>query len=251
MRPECDVASASAPGAPAPRRTRRTAGLCPHTRFPEARALPRSHTLRPCTHQGAPRSVPPRAAQPLAPYGRCSHCLPGKLPAAVSPPWRAGTSRRSDHPSIRSQSQSSRMPIPPQATAGPPPVHRDRRRGTLPCALPQSHPTTPAPPLAPNEARRSPLAAVLAPLHRSRVYRDWQRPSAPQDLAGDASTPSKPENRTPRTHRPFPRPRPAGHGRRFAGFWPDQRRPTPKDSIASPQIIPGAHLRSNGIPVTL
>jgi hypothetical protein len=126
------------------------------------------------------------------------------------------------------------VPSPPRATVGPLPVHRGRRRGTLSCALPQSRPTTPAPPLAPTQARRSPLAAVVAPLRRSRAYRGWQRPSPPQDLTGDACAPSKPENRAPRTRRPFPRPRPAGHGRRFAGFWPDWRRPAPKDSIVSP-----------------
>jgi hypothetical protein len=125
---------------PAPRRTRRTAGPRPHARLPEARALPRSHASRPCTHQGASRSVPPRAASPLAPYGRCPHCPSGKPPAAVSPPWHAGTSRRSGHPSIRSRSQSSRVPSLPRATAGPPSVQRGRRRGTLSCALPQSRP---------------------------------------------------------------------------------------------------------------
>jgi hypothetical protein len=56
---------------------------------------------------------------------------------------------------------------------------------------------------------------------------------------------------SPRDLRAVPRPRPAGHGHRVAGFWPDRRRPAPKDSIASPQIFPGTHPRSKGIPVTL
>jgi hypothetical protein len=50
---------------------------------------------------------------------------------------------------------------------------------------------------------------------------------------------------------PFPRPRPAGHGRRLAGFWPDRRRPAPEHPIASPQNFPGVHLRNKGISVTL
>jgi hypothetical protein len=50
---------------------------------------------------------------------------------------------------------------------------------------------------------------------------------------------------------PLRRPRPVGHGRRFAGFWRDRRRLAPKDSIASSQFFPGTHMRSKGILVTL
>jgi hypothetical protein len=54
---------------------------------------------------------------------------------------------------------------------------------------------------------------------------------------------------SPRDPQAIPRPRPAGHGRRFARIWPDRRRPVPGDPIASPNFFPRVNLQSKGFSV--
>jgi hypothetical protein len=113
-------------------------------------------------------------------------------------------------------------------------------------------PSSPPPPLAPTLAHQPSLVPCIKP--PSPVQQSRRPPpmaaSAPP-IAGPLPAPTKHRNRAPRTRRTFSRPRPAGHGRRLAGFWPDLRRPAPRDPITSPQIFPGVHLRSKGISVTL
>jgi hypothetical protein len=55
--------------------------------------------------------------------------------------------------------------------------------------------TTPAPSSSPTGARRTSLAAVVAPLHRNRARRGRQPPSPPQDPAGAPTGPSSSRNR--------------------------------------------------------
>jgi hypothetical protein len=54
-------------------------------------------------------------------------------------------------------------------------------------------------------------------------------PTAPPNPhAGDASAPKQARELSPGTPQVALRPRQAGPGRRFAGIWPDRRRPVPK-----------------------
>jgi hypothetical protein len=95
------------------------------------------------------------------------------------------------------------------------------------CTQENSPPPSLAPTLAPNppSRRRNPTS----PAHR---------PQRPPRLAAGApslpapSRPKRARKSTPSARWNLPRPRPAGLSRRFAGIWPDRRRPAPRDPIA-------------------
>jgi hypothetical protein len=105
------------------------------------------------------------------------------------PPRHVGTSRKSGQLSIRSRSQSSRVPSLPRATAGPPwPLPRD-----LVLCPPPRPPSHSSPPLAPTEAHRPPLVAVVPPPRQSSHSHGWHR-TAPRSTAARCS--SIPNQRT-------------------------------------------------------
>jgi hypothetical protein len=120
--------------------------------------------------------------------------------------------------------------------------------GLRPAAHPTETPSTSPAHVIAHQTSLVPCIEPPSPVQQSR------RPpplGAGAPLAGPLPAPTKHRNRTPRTRRTFSRQRPAGPGHRLAGFWPDRRRPVPRDPIASPQIFPGVHLRNKGIYVTL
>jgi hypothetical protein len=106
-----------------------------------------------------------------------------------------------------------------------------------------SPPPSPAPTLARRRTRLPHRAATLPA--------QWSR--RPSPLAANAPPPRRPSpypnpapESIPRDPRVVHRPRPAGPGRRFAGIWPDRRRPAPRDPIASPQVSAGSKPRTKG-----
>jgi hypothetical protein len=111
--------------------------------------------------------------------------------------------------------------------------------------------TTPAPPLAPTEARRPLVAAAVTPPRRNR--------GAPQSATAVAA--ARPRRRPHRsklqsksglgTPLVLLRPRSAAPGHRFVGIWPDRRRPVPRDHIARSQVFRRASAQTGSISVRI
>jgi hypothetical protein len=115
--PRSDVAPARAPGAPAPRRTRRTVGPRPHTRLSEAAARP--EVPRPEVAHG-PSTLGVRArrmsllARACAPVPACAD---RRLPRASGPslPSLSSVSQRGRTTAIKGAPQGApRVPVVPQ-----------------------------------------------------------------------------------------------------------------------------------------
>jgi hypothetical protein len=111
--------------------------------------------------------------------------------------------------------------------------------------------TTPAPPLAPTEARRPPIAAAVAPPRRNRGA-PRQAPIAaavqPRWHPHHFELWPKSSHQTPLV---LLRLRSPGPGRRFTGIWPDRRRPVPGDNIARSVIFLGCFVWSKGMVMNL
>jgi hypothetical protein len=176
---------------------------CPHRAAragPPARAptraflrpprAPRPHTARAPWESARPVSRPHERAPGLArtarvPPGRCPWLAFPSVPPCFKVLWTSPTKR----------------PEPVLACAEPAPwthrsatVHYGRRRRTPFGVLLQSRPTTPTPPLAPTEARCSPLAAAVAPPRRRQACDAARRLEPLRVITGSTSASTRSPN---------------------------------------------------------
>jgi hypothetical protein len=222
--PERDVAPAGAPARP-----RRAVRAVPPARAP-MRAFPRLAPSQGRTPQGRARTKAPRGQcrpVPRRHSRRTSTARTARQASRLprSAPWHAGTSRRSDLPSIRSRSRSLRVPSLPQATAGLPGRHGGLHGELLVSSHPDQieHITTTVDlhPNLPNRLlprRRCSLAgavalvAVTAPLRRPRPpVVPLPKPSTGIESQGpEGRSPPAPGRSRPPVRRNLAGPPPAG-----------------------------------------
>jgi hypothetical protein len=107
---------------------------------------------------------------------------------------------------------------------------------TFPCTYTSSPACPPFPRCPTTPAQQT--AAATAP--------GRQRPISPAP-----PRPKRARESAPRDPGSLPRPRPTGPGRRFAGIWPDRRRPAPRSPIAKPKFFLRTKPQTEGIFVSI
>jgi hypothetical protein len=187
---------------------------------------------------------------PLPPVSSAGQ-RPERRARVRSPPWRAPSLQRQRESPIKWDRVAPlrvRAPHPAVSRSAALAIRGRRRASSVRF---RRHPSTPTPSLtstqAPTPARCSGHTASSPDSKPQRLAPPYAAVRArrllPRPVRARESSPEDPQA--------VPHPRPAGHCRRFAGIWPDRRRPVPGDPIASSQFFTGTHLRSKGILVTL
>jgi hypothetical protein len=143
-------------------------------------------------------------------------------------PFRSALPRTEPPPAPLEAAAVSSSSGRPQVQVNPPP--------TFPCTYPSS-PACPSPPQNRHPAGTAAAAATAA---------GRRRPTS-----AVLSLPIRAWESNPRGPRTIPRPRLARPGRRFAGIWPDRRRPVPEDDNARFVICLGSFVQSKGLVVNL